>query len=68
MTTKKSMNFWRYRPFWYELKRVGKSVTSEVGCREVKYYSRMTGEPHIVPGQKSAWRRSPLISSKPVSG
>jgi len=29
---------------------------------------RLTSKPETVPGQKSASRRSPLISSKPVYG
>jgi hypothetical protein len=29
-------------------------------------YGWMTGNPEVVPGQKSAWGKSPSISSKPV--
>jgi hypothetical protein len=45
-------------PLW----DAGNSVALAADCE------RMTSNSEVIPGQKSASRKSPLISSKPVSG
>jgi len=37
-------------------------------CVRIDYPGRMTGYPEVIPGQKSASGRLPLMSPKPVSG
>src|SRR5229473_2668818 len=60
-----------YRIFWVRLSRVWKAGVSPLRIRKPETFGpdsdRITANPEVIPGQKSASGRLPLMSQKPVS-